>query len=157
MVLTPQEVQRLLPPPSAKPGTRWPLDRTASAKFAERLHPTLEWLVADPEGRFQTRIDNLDIEATLLPATEGVGVAKLEGKIQMFRSAYGYEPAKSNVRANLTGYLRFKYRRILSFELVVKDAFYGDGSVTDKEFEGYVETASGAGAREAPSGTAASN
>jgi len=43
------------------------------------------------------------------------------------------------VRANLSGYMRFKDKRILSLELVVRDAFYGDGGLNDKEFEGYVE------------------
>lgn len=158
VVLTPPEVQRLLPPPSAAAGTQWPLDHAASSKFGERLHPTLEWLVADPEGRYKTRIDNLDIQATMLPPTgEGVSIAKLEGKIQMFRPAYGYEPAKSNVRANLTGYMKFKDRRVLSFELIVKDAFYGDGSVNDREFEGYVEATAALRAPGASSVTSASN
>ena len=157
VVLTPQEAQRLLPP-STTAGTRWPLDRLVAARFGERIHPTLEWLETVQLGRSQTRIDNLDIQATLLPATEaGVSIAKLEGKLQMFRPAYGYDPAHSNVRANLTGYMKFKDRRIVSLELVVKDAFYGDGSVSDKEFEGYVEATPGLRAREASPGTAASN
>ena len=139
IVFTPQDVQRLLASGSQKSETTWWLDRTVAAKFGERLHPTLQWLVAEPDGSFKTRIDNLDIKATMLTSNENVSVAKLEGKLKMLRTAYGYDPDKSTVRANLSGYIRFKDKRILALELVVKDAFYGDGGLSDKEFEGYVE------------------
>lgn len=143
VILTPEEARSLLPPSPPTAGTAWPLNVQTSTKFAERLHPTLEWFVDNPQGKYKTRIEKLEIKATALPANEGVFTAKLEGKLKMLRPTPGSDPDKSYVRANLIGYLKFKDNRILSLDLIAKDAFYGDDTLADKEFEGYVEAVSG--------------
>lgn len=134
VVLSPNDIARLLPANAMQAGTSWMLDMGVASKFGEWLHPTLDWLVNEP--LYQTRIDTLDIRATTLPSSGEYSVAKLEGKIAMARPAYGYTGPKAYVTANLMGYMRFNSSHIVSFELAVKDAFY-----YEKEFEGFVESA----------------
>ena len=141
-VLTPGDQARLLPASPLEPGASWKLDEAVASKFAVYFHPTLEWVVNGPDYKYQTKIENLDLTATELSREEDMTVAKLEGKLKMLRTAFAFDPNNSTVTANLIGYMRFKGRQVLSLELVVKDAFFGN-----YEFEGYVESMPGGPAR----------
>ena len=146
IVLSSEEVRRLLPV-SQHPGESWLLDSEVAAKFSQRLHPTLAWSLTGDHG-YTTRIDHLNIRAVEQSSSGEFRVAKLEGKLQMLRTAYSFAPDKSHVRANLSGYMTFDGSTVHSLEIAVQDAFYGNGSADDKEFEGYVEGMPGAGSRQ---------
>jgi hypothetical protein len=145
IVLSRDELRRLLPPPSSA-GHPWRLDEQVAAKFGGRLHPTLEWL--DNHDGYTVKIDRLNLQAAPVASSGEFKIARIEGKLRMLRTAFSYAPEKSHVSANLSGYLKYNDRTVLSLEIAVQDAFYGDGSLDDKEFEGYVESRPGSEPRQ---------
>jgi len=143
IVVSPEEIQRLLPP-ARRTGESWALDQQVATRVGQRIHPTIEWLLSDEHG-YTTRIDQLNIRATELPSTGEFKIARLEGKLKMLRTSFYFTPDKSHVSANLSGYMKYNGSRVVSLEISVQDAFFGDGSLNDKEFEGYVESMPGGG------------
>jgi len=121
IVLSREEVAKLLPPGEVKPGTTWNMDREATVRIVNYFYPSTE----NNDIR-KNSIEEQSMQATVVSIKDGVARVRMDGHLKMKHPFYHKEDANV-VDASILGYLDYEpeTRKILSFRLVTEKATYG--------------------------------
>jgi hypothetical protein len=121
-VLSPAEMDLMLPPAGAAPGAVWEVDRGVAERLLTCFYPQTE-----NNDLSSNRIDLLELRATIVKSAGSLTRARLDGRLTMKHKFYPEPEDNRFVEAVLTGYLDFDVsgRRIHALRLVTDQARYG--------------------------------
>jgi hypothetical protein len=125
IVLSADEVKKILPAGKVEKGTEWELDKDVAAKLLKPFYP-----VTENNDLSANRIDRQELTATVVSVEDGVARAKIEGALKMKHTFYPHREDNNVIEATLVGYLDFDpaKQRIRALRLVTDPATYGGGT-----------------------------
>jgi hypothetical protein len=123
IVYTPEEVKRLLPVQPVAAGATWEPDPKLSARLLVHVYPVTE--NNDPR---KNEIREQSLRGKVLAVTDGVAVARLDGRLVMRHDFY-HKPDGKVVETGLVGFIEFEPATgtIRTLQLVTEGATYGGG------------------------------
>jgi hypothetical protein len=125
IVLSANEVAKLLPPAEPSTGSTWLPEATVVAKLLRPFYP-----VTENNDLATNRIDHQELKATVLSANGGRARAWLEGRLRMKHNFYPGREDGNFVEATVAGYadIDLRQRRLATLRLVTDQATYGGGT-----------------------------
>jgi hypothetical protein len=125
IVLSADEVNKLLPKGKVEAGAKWDLDKEVAAKLLLSFYP-----VTENNDLKKNRIDRHELKATAVSVEKGVVRARIEGSLKMKHAFYPGKADDNFVDATLIGYLDFDAveGRIRALRIVTDPATYGGGT-----------------------------
>lgn len=123
VVLTRDEVGKLLQVGNVKVGQSWELDIEVMAKLLNHFYPSTE-----NNDLAKNRIDDQSARATILTMRNGVARARVDGRLRMKHPFY-HKADDNFVSATFVGFVDFAPgSRIISLKIVTERATYGSAS-----------------------------
>ena len=125
IVLSADEVKKILPAGKIDKGAKWEFDKDVAAKLLKPFYP-----VTENNDLSSNRIDRHELKATVISIEDGVVTAKIEGSLKMKHTFYPYKPDDNMVEASLIGFVSCDpaKQRIRTLRIVTDPATYGGGT-----------------------------
>jgi len=125
IVLSADEVKKILPADKVEMGTAWEFDKDVAAKLLKPFYP-----VTENNDLSTNRIDKQELKATVVSMENGVARAKIEGALKMKHTFYPHRADDNVVEATLVGYVDFEpaKQKVRTLRLVTDPATYGGGT-----------------------------
>ena len=120
----PDEVKGWLPTATVRPGQTWNPDSDLVTRTLLHVYP-----VTENNDVLTNKVQEQRMTATVLSVSNGVALARLDGRLRMKHSFYHKEDGNV-VDANLVGYIEFdtERRHIRKLRLATDTAAYGGGT-----------------------------
>ena len=125
IVLSADEVEKLLRNRKVQADARWDFDKEVAAKLLLPFYP-----VTENNDLSKNRIDRCELRATMVDIKQATWRARIEGSLKMKHTFYPNKKDDNFVEATLVGYLEFdSYKgQISTLRIVTDPATYGGGT-----------------------------
>lgn len=124
IILSREEVAKILPRGDLKPGFSWDIDKGVAFKWLAKFYPQ----TVEVNNVERSRIDQHTLRATVISLENGAACARIEGSLLMKRSFTPNHDDNFFVRGSLLGFINFNAvtSTLQTLRIITTKAIYGD-------------------------------